>query len=490
VTEKQYDVAVIGGGPGGYVAAIRAAQLGLSTVLIERTEIGGVCLNWGCVPTKALLRSAEVLRLTREAAQYGVMTGEVDADLARMVQRSRDVAGGLSKGVQYLLRKNGVHVVAGAASLKGRGMLEVVSPAGNGNSQRRRQVRGETTSTHSGALLGSPSIVELSASHIIVATGARARALPSLPFDGRTVWSYREALSPPCTPKHMLIVGAGAIGVEFASFYRAVGVEITLLERADRILPTEDVDVSTAIADALSSDGVAIRTSCEFADANRNNERWTVNVKGGEPSVLEVDVILVAIGIVANTEGLGLENTKMRLASGHILIDGYCRTAEPGVYAIGDVAGAPWLAHKASHEGTLAAEHIAGVEVQPLQFARIPSCVYSHLQAARVGLTEAEAVSQGREIKVGRFPFSANGKALAMGCPEGFVKVVFDAGSGELLGAHLVGHDVTEMIQSFAVTMGLEATEVELMRTVVAHPTMSEAMYEAVLAAYGRALHY
>lgn len=474
MTEEKHDVAVIGGGPGGYVAAIRAAQLGLKTVLIERSELGGICLNWGCVPTKALLRSAEVLRLTQDAAQYGVTVGKVEANIQQMVQRSRDVSAGLCKGVEYLLRKNGVTVIRGAARLKGGGALDV-TPSGPNSAIRQK---------------AQSAICELSVQHIIIATGARARELPSLPFDGRTVWSYREALAPPELPKRMLIIGAGAIGVEFASFYSAVGVETTLLEMADRILPTEDADVSTAIADALGKDGVKVLTSTAFAGAQRKGESWAVNIKGEHSGELDVDVMLVAIGVVANTEDLGLEHTQVELDKGHIVNDGYCKTGEPGIYAIGDVAGAPWLAHKASHEGVLVAEHIAGRQVYPLDKTRIPSCVYSHLQAARVGLTEAEALAQGRKIRTGKFPFSANGKALAMGCQEGFAKVILDADSGELLGAHLVGHDVTEIIQSYTVAMSSEATEEELMRTVFAHPTMSEAMHEAVLAAYDRSLHY
>lgn len=481
MTEGHYDVAIIGGGPGGYVAAIRAAQLGLKTVLIERSELGGTCLNWGCIPTKALLRSAEVLRLTREAARYGVKAGRIEADLDEMIERSRGVAGELSKGVEYLLRKNAVRVIRGVARLKGRGMLEIAKSFGPSGKQAKHS---------QGDAAHSEQANPLSADHIIIATGARARELSALPIDGKTVWSYREALAPPCTPKRMLIIGAGAIGVEFASFYRAIGVEITMLEAADRILPAEDRDVSAAIAEALEKDGVTLCTASELARAEREGRAWRVEIRGSACRTLDVDVVLVAAGIVANTEDLGLENAEIQLDSGHIVVDEYCRTNEPRIYAIGDVAGVPWLAHKASHEGVMVAEHIAGLATHPLEVGKIPSCVYSHVQAARVGLTEEAAFRQGLKVNIGKFPFSANGKALATGTKQGFVKVVFEADSGELLGAHLVGHDVTEMIQGYAVAMGLETTEVELMRTVFPHPTMSESMHEAVLAAYGRVLHY
>ncbi len=470
MTESNYDVAVVGAGPGGYVAAIRAAQLGLKTVLIERSELGGTCLNWGCIPTKALLRSAEVLRLATDASQYGVKSGKIEADLHEMIRRSRGIAGELSKGVAHLLRKNGVQLVSGTARFLDGSALEIIkshSPKGSVSPGNHAEM--------------------ISADRIVIATGARARDLPDLPMDGRTVWSYREALMPPCTPKRMLIIGGGAIGVEFASFYRAVGVEVTLLELADRILPSEDADVSAAIAEALRKDGVTLCTASRLVHAEHKEGAWRVQVEGGAP---EVDVVLVAAGIVANTEGLGLENTKIQLDCGHIVVDEYCRTHEPRIYAIGDVAGAPWLAHKASHEGVMVAEHISGLAVHPLETNKIPSCVYSHVQAARVGLTEESASSEGRQIKVGKFPFSANGKALATGCKQGFAKVIFDAASGELLGAHLVGHDVTEMIQGYVAAMGLETTEADLMRMVFPHPTMSEAMHEAVLSAYGRALHY
>ncbi len=477
MTEKQYDVAVVGGGPGGYVAAIRATQLGLKTVLIERSELGGICLNWGCIPTKSLLRSSEVLRTARDATHYGVKAGEIEADLEAMVQRSRHIAGQLSKGVDYLLRKNGVELIRGTARLDKQHTLQIAAPRASEAKSAERSSAGASART-------------IHASHIIIATGARARELPGLPVDGQTVWSYREALMPAETPRRMLIIGAGAIGVEFASFYRAIGVDITLLEAADRILPTEDKDVSAAIADALRQDGVAVRTSARIVSARRKGGAWNVEIEGDRDTELQTDVILVAAGIVANTEGLGLDTTRVRLDKGHIVVDNHCRTEEPGIYAIGDVAGPPWLAHKASHEGVLVAELISGLAPRPLAPSGIPSCVYSHVQAARVGLTEEDASRQGRKLRIGKFPLSANGKALATGCVQGFAKVLFDADSGELLGAHLVGHEVTEMIQGYAISMGLETTETELMETIFPHPTLSEAMHEAVLAAYDRPLHY
>lgn len=476
MTEQTYDVAVIGGGPGGYVAAIRAAQLGLQVVLIERAELGGVCLNWGCIPTKALLRSAEVLRLARGADEFGIHIENIEASLERMVTRSRDVAMTLSRGVNFLMRKHGIHVIQGTAALKGDGRISVAAASPSGAASPSQQTSDVTQ--------------EVQARHIIIATGARARELPGLKYDGKTVWSYREALMPPVRPDRMLIIGAGAIGVEFASFYSALGIKVTLLEMAGQVLPTEDAEVSHVICKALTEDGVDVRTSSTLSGAKPHGQGWNVTIEGQESGSIDVDVILVAAGVVANTETLGLEHTAVQLDKGHIVVDGCCRTDEPGVYAIGDVAGAPWLAHKASHEAVLVAEHIAGLNVQPLDRSRIPSCVYSHVQAARIGLTESEAVDQGHKVRVGKFPFTANGKALAMGNTEGFVKAVVDADSGELLGAHMVGHDVTEILQSYTVAISAEATEEELVRTVFAHPTMSEAVHEAVLAAHNRALHY
>ncbi|WP_043367128.1 dihydrolipoyl dehydrogenase [Cupriavidus sp. WS] len=456
---------VVGGGPGGYVAAIRAAQLGMTTALVEKAQLGGICLNWGCIPTKALLRSADVLRLVRDAAAYGIKVAAPAADLPAMVARSRAVAAQLNKGVTGLMKKNGVTVLAGHGRLAGKGRLDIAAPDG-----RTRTV---------------------SSAHIVLATGARARQLPTMPADGKTVWSYREALAPPALPRRMLIVGAGAIGIEFASFYHAVGAHVTVIEMADRILPVEDADISAQVAGSLARDGIVLHTSTGIAQAERTGAGWTVTLQGGKPdgAKIEADVVLVAAGIVGNVEGIGLENTAVKVEKTHIVTDGFGRTAEPGVYAIGDVAGPPWLAHKASHEGVICVEHIAGLQPHALDPARIPACTYSHPQVASVGLTEAQARARGHQIRVGKFPFAANGKAIALGSTGGLVKVVFDEGSGELLGAHMVGDEVTEMIQGYAIAQTLETTEADLMAAVLPHPTMSEAMHEAVLAAYGRALH-
>jgi dihydrolipoamide dehydrogenase len=460
--DSRYDVAVVGAGPGGYVAAIRAAQLGLRTALVERSDLGGICLNWGCIPTKALLRSADVLRLVREAKQFGVQVGAPAADLAAMVARSRGVAGRLQQGVGHLMKKNGVTVIRARAALAGRGRLGLDDGEGRASS--------------------------LEASHIVLATGARARELPGLAPDPRSVWYYREALAPQFLPRRLLVVGAGAIGVEFASFYHALGVEVQIMEMADRVLPVEDEDVSAHVAASLRRQGMTLHLGTRIEDARRAGNAWRVRLQGSAAPI-ETDVILVAAGIVGNVEGLGLEGTAVRVEKSHVVTDAFGATHEPGVYAIGDVAGAPWLAHKASHEAVLCIEKIAGLAPHPLDPARVPACTYSHPQVAHVGLTEAQARAGGREVKIGKFPFSANGKAIALGDTEGFVKVVLDGASGELLGAHMVGAEVTEMIQGYAVAMGLETTEAELMQTVFAHPTQSEAMYEAVLSAYDRALH-
>jgi len=467
MANSAFDLVVVGGGPGGYVAAIRAAQLGMKTALVEKAQLGGVCLNWGCIPTKALLRSADVLRLVNEAAAFGVRAGAASADLPAMVARSRAVAAQLNKGVAHLMKKNGVTVIPGHARLAGKGRLAV-------------EAEGATTAA-----------TTLSASHIILATGARARQLPALPADGKTVWTYREALAPPCQPRRMLIVGAGAIGIEFASFYRAIGVEVTVVEMAERILPVEDAEISAQVAASLARDGIVLHVATALERAERQGEGWVVTLqpRAGGTVRVEVDVVLVAAGIVGNVEGLGLESTAVKVDKTHIVTDGFGRTDEPGVYAIGDVAGPPWLAHKASHEGVICVEHIAGLHPHALDPARIPACTYSHPQVASVGLTEEQARARGHQVKVGKFPFVGNGKAIAMGATAGLVKVVFDAASGELLGAHMVGDEVTEMIQGYAIAQTLETTEADLMAAVLPHPTMSEAMHEAVLAAYGRALH-
>lgn len=467
MSEHTFDLLVIGGGPGGYVAAIRAAQLGMKTALVEKAQLGGVCLNWGCIPTKALLRSADVLRMVRDAAQFGVKAQAPEVDLLAMVARSRAVAAQLNKGVTGLMKKNGVRVFSGHARLQGGG---VVAVTGNDASSQKLQAR-----------------------NIVVATGARARQLNQLPADGQSVWTYREALTPTTMPKRLLIVGAGAIGIEFASFYRAVGAEVTVVEMASRILPLEDEEVSAQVAASLQRDGIRVHTQVALEQATCSNGTWQITLQpqgsGIQALQVQADVVLVAAGIVGNVEDLGLENTRVKVEKTHIVTDALCRTTEPGIYAIGDVAGPPWLAHKASHEGVLCVEHIAGLHPHALDPRRIPACTYSHPQVASVGWTEAQAKAAGRDVNVGKFPFVANGKAIAMGATTGFTKVVFDASTGELLGAHMVGEEVTEMIQGFAIAQYLETTEAELMNTVLPHPTISESMHEAVLAAYGRALH-
>lgn len=462
--DDDYDVAVIGGGPGGYVAAIRAAQLGLRTALVEQADLGGICLNWGCIPTKALLRSADVLRLVRSADRYGVVVGAPEADLSAMVARSRKVASELQRGVAYLLKKNGVEVIHARASLGGAGSVRLENVPDSAHAR------------------------SFQAAHVILATGARARVLPGLDPDPGSVWYYREALSPGFLPPRMVVIGAGAIGVEFASFYHALGVQVHIVEMADRVLPPEDEEISRHVAASLSKQGMELHLGARVIGSQRAGGVWRIQLQGAVRA-LEAEVVLVAAGIVGNHEDLGLERTAVRVERSHVVTDALGATHEPGVYAIGDLAGAPWLAHKASHEAVACVEAIAGGEPHPLDVLRIPACTYSHPQVAHVGLTEAQARAGGRAVRVGRFPFTANGKAIALGDTEGFVKVVMDAESGELLGAHMVGAEVTEMIQGYAVAMGLEATEEDLMQTVFPHPTQSEAMHEAVLSAYERALH-
>ncbi|REE07109.1 dihydrolipoamide dehydrogenase [Paraburkholderia sp. BL27I4N3] len=462
MSNEQFDVVVIGGGPGGYVAAIRAAQLGMKVALVEKSELGGICLNWGCIPTKALLRSADIVRLIRHAADFGVRADVQGIDLDSVIGRSRKVAGQLQRGVTHLMKKNGVSVHKGHARLKGQGVVEVT---------------------------GKDGVTSLIASNIILATGARPRQLPGLQPDGDTVWTYFEALRPSRLPTRLLIVGAGAIGIEFASFYETLGVEVTVVEMAERILPVEDEEVSAYVADALTRQGIRLRTGCRVRSKARTDDLWHVEFDGPDATAIDVDVILVAAGVVGNVEELGLENTKVRVDRNHIVAGDFGVTDEPGVFAIGDVAGAPCLAHKASHEGVACVEKIAGLDAHALDVNSVPACTYSHPQVASVGQTESQAKSSGRAVRIGKFPFSANGKAIAMGSTDGFVKVVFDSESGELLGAHMVGDEVTEMIQGYVVARQLETTEAELMASIVPHPTQSEAMHEAVLAAYDRALH-
>jgi len=452
-----YDLIVLGSGPGGYVAAIRAAQLGMKVAIVEREKLGGICLNWGCIPTKALLRTSEIYHYMTHASAYGLSAEKPGFDLAKIVDRSRKVAGQLNAGVKGLMKKNKVTVVEGEGKLAGKGILSV------GDKQ-------------------------LQAQHIIVATGARARDLPFAKADGDKIWTYRHAMVPKEMPTKLLVIGSGAIGVEFASFYSDMGAEVTIVEMLERILPVEDEEVSAFMHKALTKQGMKILTSSGVEKLEAGGGGVKATLKGGD--VQQFSHAIVAIGIVPNTENIGLEALGVKTDRGHIATDGYGRTNVEGIYAIGDVTGPPWLAHKASHEGIVCVEAIAGKKPHPFETWNIPGCTYSRPQVASVGLTEAKAKEGGRAVKVGKFPFIGNGKAIALGEAEGFVKTVFDATTGELLGAHMVGAEVTELIQGYAVARQLETTEEDLMHTVFPHPTLSEMMHESVLDAYGRAIHY
>ena len=467
---SDYDLIVLGSGPGGYVAAIRAAQLGLKTAIVERELLGGICLNWGCIPTKALLRSAEIFHYMSHAKDYGLAAEKISADLDAVVKRSRGVAKQLNQGVTHLMKKNKIAVHMGIGTLKGGGKVEVKGEKGS-----------ET----------------LSAKHIIVATGARARDLPFAPADGKRVWTYRHAMTPAELPSKLLVIGSGAIGIEFASFYNDMGSEVTVVEMLDRIVPVEDADVSAFLEKALKKQGMTILTGAgvESLAVSDKGVKAKIKAPDGKVSEGEFSHVIVAVGIVPNIENIGLETLGIKAERGIIAIDGMGRTNVPGVWAIGDVTPGPWLAHKASHEGVIAAEAIAQAlgnkDVHPHAMDRgnIPGCTYCHPQVASVGLTEARAKEAGYTVKAGTFPFIGNGKAIALGEAEGFIKTVFDAKTGELLGAHMVGAEVTELIQGYVVGKTLETTEAELMATVFPHPTLSEMMHESVLAAYGRALH-
>ncbi len=463
---NSYDIAVVGGGPGGYVAAIRAAQLGLKTVVIEREHMGGICLNWGCIPTKALLRASEIHHLLHRLDEFGFSAKDVSYDFAKVIKRSRTVAKQLSDGVEYLMKKHKITVLDGAGRLAGPGKLAVAN--------------GETTS-------------EVAAKHIILATGARARELPDLEADGNLVWTYKEAMVPVKQPQSILVIGSGAIGMEFASFYRALGSEVTVVELLDRVLPVEDEEISAFARKAFQAQGMTIHTGATVSDLKRGNDSVTATIDHGEGKTEEmtVDRVILAIGITGNVEDIGLEEAGVRVDKGHVVVNQWLETGSAGVYAIGDVVGPPWLAHKAMHEGVICVEKIAGVEgVHPMDVTNIPGCTFCAPQVASVGLSEATAKAAGHDVKVGRFPFLANGKAIALGEPEGLVKTVFDAKTGELLGAHMIGAEVTELIQGYGIAKTLEATEAELMHAVFPHPTLSETMHESVLDAYGRALHF
>ncbi len=461
-----YDLIVLGSGPGGYVAAIRAAQLGLKTAIVERENLGGICLNWGCIPTKALLRSAEIFHYMKHAGDYGLKAEGISADIDAIVKRSRGVAKQLNQGIGHLMKKNKVTVHMGDGALTAPGKLSVTKD-------------GKTTA--------------LTAKNIIIATGARARELPFAPSDGKRIWTYRHAMVPPEMPSNLLVIGSGAIGIEFASFYNDMGAKVTVVEMLDRIVPVEDEEVSAFLAQSLTKQGMDIRTSTGVQKITATETGVTAEIKAKDGSITSeaFSHVIVAVGIVPNLENIGLEELGIaRDARSHVQVDAQCRTTVPGVYAIGDATAGPWLAHKASHEGVIAAEAIAGGHPHAMDPLNIPGCTYCHPQIASVGLTEAKAKAAGYAVKVGKFPFIGNGKAIALGEAEGFIKTVFDAATGELLGAHMVGAEVTELIQGYVVGKTLETTERELMDTVFPHPTLSEMMHESVLSAYGRALHF
>ncbi len=470
MAEQKFDLIVVGGGPGGYVAAIRAAQLGMKTALVEAQHLGGICLNWGCIPTKALLRTAEIYRNIQHADSFGISVRGASVDIKKVVERSRKVAAQLNGGVGHLLKKNKVEVFDGWGKL-----------AGGTKGARKLTVEKD-----------GKKIADLTASNIVLATGARARTLPGLEPDGKLIWTYREAMVPESLPKSILVVGSGAIGIEFASFYRNLGAEVTVVEVLDRILPVEDEEISAFAQKAFEKDGMKIVTGAQVKELKKAAESVTATVeRGGKSEKITVERVILAVGIVGNVENIGLEGTKVKVDRGHIETNQWLETGEPGVYAIGDVTGPPWLAHKASHEGVICVEKIKGEKgVHPLDTSNIPGCTYCLPQVASVGMTEARAKEAGYEVRVGRFPFMGNGKAIALGEPEGLVKTVFDAKTGELLGAHMIGAEVTELIQGYGIARTLETTEVELMNTIFPHPTLSEMMHESVLDAYGRVIHF
>jgi dihydrolipoamide dehydrogenase len=464
MAQQGFDVIVIGAGPGGYVAAIRLAQLGKTVAIVEREHLGGICLNWGCIPTKALLRSAEVFHLMHRAKDFGLSVEKPGFDLEAVVKRSRKVAGQLTSGIGHLMKKNKITVVMGAAKIEAPGKVSVKTDKGT---------------------------EELTAPEIILATGARARELPGLEADGDLVWTYKHALQPKRMPSSLLVIGSGAIGIEFASFFNTLGAKTTVVEVMDRVLPVEDEEISAFAKKAFEKQGMTIKAKTTVKKLERGKGKVTAHMEaGGKTETAEFDTVISAVGIVGNTEGLGLEELGVKVERTHVVTDEYGRTGVKGLWAIGDIAGAPWLAHKASHEGVVVAELIAGGKPHPVTPGAIAGCTYCHPQVASVGMTEAQAKEAGHEVKVGRFPFIGNGKAIALGEPEGLVKTVFDAKTGELLGAHMIGAEVTELIQGYVVGRTLETTEAELMHTVFPHPTLSEMMHESVLDAYGRALHF
>ncbi|MFD2238981.1 dihydrolipoyl dehydrogenase [Aureimonas populi] len=478
-----YDILVIGGGPGGYVAAIRAAQLGFKTAVVEREHLGGICLNWGCIPTKALLRSAEIFHYAEHGESYGLTIEKPGFDIGAVVKRSRGVSAQLNGGVGFLLKKNKVDVIWGEAKIAKAGKdgpVEVEVGAS------KKPVVEPQNPVPKG-VLGHGTY---KARHVIVATGARPRVLPGIEPDGERIWTYFEAMKPKAMPRSLIVMGSGAIGIEFASFYRTMGAEVTVVELLPQVLPVEDAEIAAVARKQFEKQGMKILTDAKVAKVVKLGDGVEVTVEiGGKSEVLKAERLISAVGVQGNTEGLNLEGVGVKVERGIIAVDGAGRTNVEGIYAIGDVAGAPMLAHKAEHEGTICVEAIKGLETHPMKKTQIPGCTYCQPQVASVGLTEAKAKESGREIKVGRFKFQANGKAIALGEPEGLVKTIFDARTGELLGAHMVGAEVTELIQGFVIAMGLETTEEELIHSVFPHPTLSEMMHESVLDAYGRAIH-
>ncbi|WP_370253257.1 dihydrolipoyl dehydrogenase [Nioella sp.] len=460
---QSFDTVVIGAGPGGYVAAIRAAQLGQKVCVVEREHLGGICLNWGCIPTKALLRSSEVFHLMERAKEFGLKADNIGYDLDAVVKRSRGVAKQLSSGIGHLMKKNKITVIMGSATIPAKGKVKVETDKGT---------------------------EDLTAKNIVLATGARARELPGLEADGKRVWTYKHALVPPHMPKKLLVIGSGAIGIEFASFYNTLGADTTVVEVMDRVLPVEDAEISAFAKKAFEKQGMKILQKAMVKKLDRAADKVTAHIEiGGKVETQDFDTVISAVGIVGNVEGLGLEALGVQIDRTHVVTDEYCRTGVDGLYAIGDIAGAPWLAHKASHEGVMVAELIAGGKPHPIKPNSIAGCTYCHPQVASVGLTEAKAKEAGYQVKVGKFPFIGNGKAIALGEPEGLIKTVFDAKTGELLGAHMIGAEVTEMIQGYVIGQKLETTEEDLFETVFPHPTLSEMMHEATLDAYGRVIH-
>ena len=459
-----FDLIVLGAGPGGYVAAIRASQLGLNVAVVEREHLGGICLNWGCIPTKAMLRSAEVYHLAERAKEFGLSAEKISFDLNKIVERSRKISGQLNQGVGHLLKKNKVTVFSGEAKLLDRSNVSI-------NSDGKYE--------------------KITAKNIVLATGARARELPGMEADGDLVWTYKHALTPSRMPKKLLVIGSGAIGVEFASFYNTFGANTTIVEVLDRILPVEDEDVSSLAAEQFAKQGMTIKAGAKVQKLEKKKNQVVASIDcNGVTEVLEFDTVISAVGIIGNIEGLGLEEVGVETKANHVVTDEYCETTASGIYAIGDLTGAPWLAHKASHEGVLVAEKIAGQSVKPINPIAIPGCTYSYPQVASVGLTEAQAQKAGYKINVGKFPFIGNGKAIALGEKEGFIKTIFDTSSGELLGAHMIGAEVTELIQGYVIGQALETTEDDLIHAVFPHPTLSEMMHESVLDAHSRVIHY